>query len=140
MAQRKIDKVSYDNINKYIQKLRDNKIAVWRLYIFGSHAKGKARADSDIDLAIFWDQTEIDSFDADVQLMRLTRNVDLRIEPHSFSRKDFDSTGKILFPMVSPLFEAVMYVRMIQARKKSVDIYLNYTWADKNCKKKSVYY
>jgi predicted nucleotidyltransferase len=101
MAQRKIDKVSYDNINKYIQKLRDNKIAVWRLYIFGSHAKGKARADSDIDLAIFWDQTEIDSFDADVQLMRLTRNVDLRIEPHSFSRKDFENPDPFIKEIIS---------------------------------------
>ncbi len=34
---------------------------------------------------------EIDGFDEDVQLMRLTRNVDFRIEPHSFSRKDFDN-------------------------------------------------
>jgi hypothetical protein len=40
---------------------------------------------------VFWDLDEIDGFDEDVQLMRLTRNVDLRIEPHSFSRKDFEN-------------------------------------------------
>jgi predicted nucleotidyltransferase len=64
---------------------------VWRLYMFGSCAKGHATSESDIDLAVFWDQDEIDGFDADVQLIRLTRNVDLGIEPHSFSRSDFEN-------------------------------------------------
>ena len=80
-----------DHVKQYIQTLKDNRIAVWRLYLFGSHARGTAQAESDIDLAVFWDRDEIDGFDEDVQLMRLTRNVDLRIEPHSFSRKDFDN-------------------------------------------------
>jgi hypothetical protein len=39
-----------------------------------------AQPESDIDLAVFWDQNEIDDFDADVQLMRLNRNVDLSID------------------------------------------------------------
>lgn len=91
MAQKPADNVIYNHIKKYLDTLRENKIAVWRLYMFGSHAKGTAQADSDIDLAIFWDKDEIDAFDADVQLMRLTRNVNLGIEPHSFSRMDFDN-------------------------------------------------
>lgn len=80
-----------DQVKQYIQALRDNQIAVWRLYLFGSRARGTAQVESDIDLAVFWDLDEIDGFDEDVQLMRLTRNVDLRIEPHSFSRKDFEN-------------------------------------------------
>lgn len=91
MAQRTVDHVIYDRIKKYLQTLRANKISVWRLYLFGSHARGTAQADSDIDLAIFLDKDEIDSFDSDVQLMCLTRKVDLLIEPHSFSRKDFEN-------------------------------------------------
>jgi len=71
--------------------LRENRISIWRLYLFGSYAKGRARAESDIDLAVFLDQDEIDGFDEDLQLLRLTRNVDLRIEPHSFSRRDFEN-------------------------------------------------
>jgi uncharacterized protein len=78
-------------VERYIQTLRENRIAIWRLYLFGSHAKGTAQAASDIDLAVFLDRDDIDSFDEDVTLMRLTRNVDLRIEPHSFSRKDFEN-------------------------------------------------
>ena len=78
-------------VKQYVQTLRDNQISVWRLYLFGSHAHGKAQADSDIDLAVFLDQDEIDGFNEDVQLMRLTRKVDLSIEPHCFSRKDFQN-------------------------------------------------
>lgn len=90
MAQGTVSGSIDDRIGQYIQTLKDNRIAVWRLYIFGSHAKGTSHAESDIDLAIFWDRDEIDGFDEDVRLMLLTRNVDLRIEPHSFSRKDFE--------------------------------------------------
>ena len=91
MSQKAVNQVVYANIKKYLNTLRKNKIAVWRLYMFGSHAKGTAQAESDIDLAVFWDQDEIDNFDADVLLMRLTRNVDLSIEPHAFSKKDFEN-------------------------------------------------
>jgi len=90
-----------DQVRRYIQTLHDNRIAVWRLYLFGSHAKGTARAESDIDLAVFWDREEIDGFDEDVQLMRLTRNVDLRIEPHSFSRKDFENPDPFVKEIIS---------------------------------------
>jgi len=101
MAQRTDGSMIDDQVRRYIQTLRDNRIAVWRLYLFGSHAKGTARAESDIDLAVFWDREEIDGFDEDVQLMRLTRNVDLRIEPHSFSRKDFENPDPFVKEIIS---------------------------------------
>ena len=91
MAQRNNSRIINDTITQFIQTLRDNQIPVWRLYLFGSHAKGIAHAESDIDLAVFLDQDEIDGFNEDVQLMRLTRKVDLSIEPHCFSRKDFEN-------------------------------------------------
>lgn len=101
MAQRKSGSMIDDQVRKYIQTLQDNRIDVWRLYLFGSHAKGTARVESDIDLAVFLDRDEIDGFDEDVQLMRLTRNVDLRIEPHSFSRKDFENPDPFVKEIIS---------------------------------------
>ena len=101
MAQKPADNVIYNHIKKYLDTLRENKIAVWRLYMFVSHAKGTAQAESDIDLAVFWDKDEIDSFDADVQLMRLTRNVNLGIEPHSFSRKDFENPDPFIKEIIT---------------------------------------
>jgi predicted nucleotidyltransferase len=91
MAQKNNSRIIKDTITQYVQTLRDNRIPVWRLYLFGSHAKGTAQADSDIDLAVFLDHDEIDGFNEDVQLMCLTRKVDLSIEPHCFSRKDFEN-------------------------------------------------
>jgi uncharacterized protein len=91
MAQANHRRIVQDTIAKYVQTLREQRIPVWRLYLFGSHANGTAQADSDIDLAVFLDQDKIDGFNEDVHLMRLTRNVDLRIEPHCFSRGDFEN-------------------------------------------------
>jgi len=38
------------------------------------------------------DRDDIDGFDEDVLLRKLSCDVDLRIEPHSFARTDFDET------------------------------------------------
>ncbi len=75
-------------IQRYLKTLTENNIPVSRLYLFGSCAKGTQKHDSDIDLAVFWDEDSIDRFESDLRLMKLTRNIDLRIEPHSFCRKD----------------------------------------------------
>ncbi len=91
MAQEKADVMIISHVRQYIKILQDNGLTIWRLYLFGSHARGTVFEGSDIDLAVFLDKDEIDGFDEDIQLMRLTRKVDLRIEPHSFSRKDFEN-------------------------------------------------
>jgi uncharacterized protein len=88
-------------IRQYIQILRENRFDVWRLYLFGSHAKGTAREDSDIDLAIFLDRDEIDKIDEDVQLLRLASDIDFRIEPHSFSRKDFGNADPFIREIIT---------------------------------------
>ncbi len=63
------------------------------IYLYGPYAKDTYHEYSDIDLAVFWNKDEIDGFDEDVLLMKLTRIVDLRIEPHSFAKSDFDETN-----------------------------------------------
>jgi predicted nucleotidyltransferase len=101
MAQENHSRMINDTSTKYVQTLRDHGIPVWRLYLFGSYAKGTVHADSDIDLAVFLDQEEIDGFNEDVRLMRLTRNVDLSIEPHCFSRKDFENPDPLVQEILS---------------------------------------
>jgi predicted nucleotidyltransferase len=86
---------------RYIQTLRENRIDILRLYLFGSHVSGTAREDSDIDLAIFLDRDEIDGFDEEVQLLRFTRNIDLRIKPHAFSRKDIDNADPFIRDIIT---------------------------------------
>ncbi len=79
-----------EKIREYIRRLGEKHIPLWRLYLFGSHAKGTAGRDSDIDLAIFLDQDDIEGFSETVALMRLCWDIDLRIEPHVFARTDFN--------------------------------------------------
>ena len=89
MACKEGKKVMYRKIKEYIKILKENGIDVWRLYLFGSYAKNRFTAESDIDLAVFLNKDDIDTFIEDLKLMRLRRQIDLRIEPHSFALSDF---------------------------------------------------
>lgn len=88
MAGKEDKRIVLKIIERYVAVLRENGINIKNVYLFGSHATGKFTEESDIDLAVFLDQEDIDSFQEDLKLMRLRRKVDLRIEPHSFARTD----------------------------------------------------
>ncbi|MFM9837431.1 MAG: nucleotidyltransferase domain-containing protein [Cyclobacteriaceae bacterium] len=66
--------------------------SVQTAYLFGSFAKGNAHADSDIDVAIILNQKQL-SFDSEMELVKLRRGIDLRIEPHAFLKKDFNENN-----------------------------------------------
>ena len=87
-----VDQMIAGTIKAYVQRLAEHGIPVWRIYLFGSYARGAATKDSDIDLAVFLDRDDIDGFREDIELMRLRRDLDLRIEPHTFANSDFDET------------------------------------------------
>lgn len=87
------NRLIYQKIGEYTKRLAENHIGVWRIYLYGSYAKGAARLDSDIDLAVFLDKDEIDGFCEYVELMRLRWDIDLRIEQHAFAKSDFDETN-----------------------------------------------
>ncbi len=93
MANREDKKVIYQKIQDYIRLLEKKRIKVWRLYLYGSYARGHFNEESDIDLAIVLEKEDLDGFEEDAQLMKLRRKIDMRIEPHSFARSDFDETN-----------------------------------------------
>jgi len=101
MAQKESKRTIYNKIKKYITILQENGIGVWRLYLFGSYAKDRFTPDSDIDLAIFLNTDNFDGFLEDVKLMHLRRKVDLRIEPHSFARSDYDETNPFIKEIIT---------------------------------------
>ena len=101
MADRADKQIAYEAIRRYVAKLREEHEDIWRIYLYGSYARGTYHKESDIDLAVFWDRDEIDGFDEDIMLMKLRWDVDLRIEPHSFARTDFDETD----PFVREIIE-----------------------------------
>lgn len=76
-------------VKKYTAALRKANYPFSAVYLFGSYAKGNSRKDSDIDVAVFSRELDRDLDKARFKLWHLTRDVDVRIEPHGFSIKDF---------------------------------------------------
>ena len=83
---------AYVVAKRYADFLRQNKSGIKKVYLFGSHAKGTANENSDIDLAIVFESFS-DSFDMQVELMKIRRKFDTRIEPHPFRDEDFNITN-----------------------------------------------
>jgi predicted nucleotidyltransferase len=82
-----VKKAAVNIAKKYIKQL-PAEIDVKKAYLFGSYAKGNHTGDSDIDIAIVY-ANNTDIFEVQMQLLRLRRKVDLRIEPHPIREKDF---------------------------------------------------
>ncbi len=79
-------------IAQYLDLTKEKYPQVESAYIFGSFAKGKSTDDSDIDLALIYNNLDDSKrFDIQVQLMLLASKIDSRIEPHPISLEDFNS-------------------------------------------------
>ena len=79
---------------KYIEAV-SKKYTVVRALLFGSFVKGTFNEDSDIDVAVVLNNIP-DTMDAQIDLMKLRRNVDLRIEPHPFQTNDFELNNPLV--------------------------------------------
>lgn len=62
-----------------------------QVFLFGSQVTGKARSDSDIDVAVVFDRIDEDYLDLSSLLFRMRRSIDSRIEPLPFDRSHDDS-------------------------------------------------
>jgi len=83
-----MDKKDVLNIAKKYARVVKQKFNPQQILLFGSYVKGTFRDESDIDIAVvFFDYD--DSIDMQLELMRLRRKIDSRIEPHPFREKDF---------------------------------------------------
>ena len=80
--------------NQYIDTI-SNKYVIIQAFMFGSFAKGTNHADSDIDIAIVVKNVS-DIIDTQIDMMKLRRKVDLRIEPHPFSISDFNLENPVV--------------------------------------------
>ncbi len=85
-------KSTFKIVKKYINFLKEKKYIVHKAYIFGSYARGNYSEDSDIDLAIILKNLD-NSFITQIDLMKLGRQIDTRIEPHPIDITDFDHSN-----------------------------------------------
>ena len=91
---------------RYVNFLKKNNPNIKKAYLFGSYAKGISNVDSDIDLAIVFENLS-DTFDMQVQLMKFRRKFDTRIEPHAFRESDFEPSNPLVKEILTVGVEVV---------------------------------
>jgi len=79
-------------VNEYASAI-NKKYGAAEIYLFGSYAKGNFNID--IDIAVVFNDVD-NIFEIQLELMRLRRNIDSRIELHPFRKSDFDRTNPIV--------------------------------------------
>jgi predicted nucleotidyltransferase len=87
MAQ--IDDEVLNKVQTFIKKLKESGVAVESAYLFGSYAVNRAGRWSDIDVAVVSPDFSADRFDERLRLMKLSTEIDSRIEPVPFHSRDF---------------------------------------------------
>lgn len=90
-----MDKSNVIDIAKEFAKVVRTKYEYKNIILFGSYAKGNSRNESDIDIAVVFKDYD-DSIDMQLELMRLRRKIDTRIEPHPFKEIDFNNMNPIV--------------------------------------------
>ena len=65
-----------------------------RIFLFGSYTTDAYHDESDIDIAVILKEFE-NPMDMQLELMRLRRKIDSRIEPHPFREKDFNMSNPV---------------------------------------------
>ena len=75
------------------------KYAPVKMVLFGSYAKGSFNEDSDIDIAVILKDYD-NLIDTQVDLMRIRRRIDSRIEPHPFREQDFNTSNPLVSEIV----------------------------------------
>ena len=95
VIQIKREKLNIDYVKatiiKLAQKLKDEKIPVRKMILFGSYAKNQPHIDSDIDVAIILPgNTNIDR-DRISQISWWAKQIEIKLETHILSENDFNN-------------------------------------------------
>jgi uncharacterized protein len=85
-------------VQKYVEELNE-KFDLVKVILFGSYAKGDFHDESDIDIAVVLkDYNNLP--DMQLELMRLRRKFDSRIEPHPFRESDFNISNPLVYEIL----------------------------------------
>jgi len=86
-------------VREFAKILKENRIEFKHVYLFGSHASGKASEDSDIDVAVVASRLPRGRgyVEKEMRLWVLAPKADSRIEPILLEEKDLiEATGTIM--------------------------------------------
>lgn len=96
-------------ITRYIDYLKSNNYNLSRAYLFGSYARDMQGPDSDIDIALIFDEyTGVDRFDLQAKLLALASKIDSRIEPHPLAKADFNMSNPLAYEILKTGKEIVI--------------------------------
>ena len=89
--------------NQYAEAINE-KFNFVKVILFGSYARGNFHEESDIDIAVvFKDYNNL--IEMQLELMRLSRKIDSRIEPHPFRESEFEISNFIVNEIVKYGYE-----------------------------------
>src|SRR3990170_1433462 len=78
-------------IKKFVKALQAAGISVDRVILYGSYARGGARTDSDIDIAVVSKDFGKDRVEEGMTLFRIAGKIDSRLEPVPMSPKVYEN-------------------------------------------------
>jgi len=77
-------------IKEFVNALKREGITIDRVILYGSHATGNVRPDSDIDVAVISRDFGKDRVEEGMILFRIAGKIDPRLEPVPFSTKMYE--------------------------------------------------
>ena len=80
-------------IRNYAKTLKTRNFPVSAMYLFGSYAKGTAHKWSDIDVAVISNKLKRNYERNRTIIRNICLDVDTRLEPHTFTEKDFEDNA-----------------------------------------------
>ncbi|MBV5343782.1 nucleotidyltransferase domain-containing protein [bacterium] len=86
---------------EYLRRVRESNLNFSEAWLFGSYAKGNQHENSDIDIAIVLSDNENHTFETDVKLMVIRKGDETLIEPHAFSKNEFN----VNIPIVNQILQ-----------------------------------
>jgi len=81
-------------VNRFATKVSKQYECV-EIILFGSYAKGSYNINSDIDIAVILKDYD-NLINIQLELMRIRRDIDSRIEPHPIREKDFNANNPLV--------------------------------------------
>jgi len=81
---------------EYLKRVRKANLNFSEAWLFGSYARGSQHENSDIDIAIVLTDNENHTFETDVKLMVIRKGNETMIEPHAFTKNEFNTNLPIV--------------------------------------------
>lgn len=84
-----MDKKTALKLSKAYGKVLKSNFEIDKIFLFGSYINGKAHEESDIDIAVVFNDFK-NKMDLQMELLKIRRKFDSRIEPHAFRKNEFN--------------------------------------------------